>query len=48
MSTVGQDDIVIVLECLPDEKTIPRDIFCHMGTVYEEASKGIQELYTAN
>ncbi|XP_074641262.1 uncharacterized protein LOC141899011 [Tubulanus polymorphus] len=40
MCTVGQDEIVIVLECLPEEKTIPRDVFCHLNTVYEEASKG--------
>ncbi len=38
---MGQEEIVIVLECLPDEKTIPRDIFCHFLSVYEEASKGI-------
>ncbi|XP_064625104.1 zinc finger FYVE domain-containing protein 9-like isoform X2 [Lineus longissimus] len=40
MCTVGQDEIVIVLECLPDEKTVPRDIFSHLNTVYEEAGKG--------
>lgn len=41
MSSVGQDEIVIILECLPDETTIPRDIFSHLNTVYKEASKGI-------
>ncbi len=40
MCTVGQDEIVIVLECLPDEKVVPRDIFCHLNSVYEEAGKG--------
>ena len=41
MCTVGQDEIVVVLECLPDEKDIPRDLFCHFNTVYEEAGKGM-------
>ena len=40
MCTVGQDEVVIVLECLPDEKVVPRDIFCHLNSVYDEASKG--------
>ena len=40
MCTAGQDEIVIILEVEPDEDTPPRDIFCHFGTVYEEASKG--------
>ena len=40
MATAGQDEIVIVLECLPDEKMLPRDIFTHLQTVYDEASKG--------
>ena len=41
MTTVGQEEIVIVLETLPDETTIPRDIFTHLNTVYQDASKGI-------
>ncbi|XP_029639814.1 uncharacterized protein LOC115214902 isoform X2 [Octopus sinensis] len=40
MCTVGQDEIVIVLECFQDEKMIPKDIFWHFHTVYEEAYKG--------
>ncbi|XP_781105.3 uncharacterized protein LOC575625 isoform X1 [Strongylocentrotus purpuratus] len=40
LSTVGQDEVVIVLECLPDEKTIPRDIFCHLYSLYEDAKRG--------
>lgn len=38
--TAGQEELVVVLETLPDEDTVPRDIFCHFSTVYEEASKG--------
>ncbi len=41
MATAGQDEIVIVLECLPEEKMVPKDIFTHLQTLYEEASKGM-------
>ncbi|XP_041475022.1 uncharacterized protein LOC121423664 isoform X1 [Lytechinus variegatus] len=40
LATVGQDEVVIILECLPDEKTIPRDIFCHLYSLYEDAKRG--------
>ncbi|XP_069694547.1 zinc finger FYVE domain-containing protein 16 isoform X2 [Periplaneta americana] len=40
MSCVGQDEVVIVLECLPDETTIPKDIFRHLNTLYQDASRG--------
>ncbi|XP_061192554.1 zinc finger FYVE domain-containing protein 9-like isoform X1 [Saccostrea echinata] len=40
MCTVGQDEIVIILECLPDEDMIPVDVFRHLYYVYEEAGKG--------
>ena len=40
MCTVGQDEIVVILEHLPEEDTIPMDIFRHLYHVYEEAGKG--------
>lgn len=40
MCSVGQEEIVTALEVSPDEATVPRDIFTHLYTVYEEASKG--------
>ncbi|XP_071953286.1 uncharacterized protein [Antedon mediterranea] len=40
MTTVGQDELVVVLESTPDEKTIPRDVFVHFNNLYYEASKG--------
>ncbi|XP_033127020.1 zinc finger FYVE domain-containing protein 9-like, partial [Anneissia japonica] len=40
MPTVGQDELVVVLECTPDEKVIPRDIFVHFNSIYHEAAKG--------
>lgn len=43
MTSVGQEEIVIVLEVLPDEDSPPRDIFVHLNNVYEDASKGIEK-----
>lgn len=40
MTSVGQEEIVTVLETLPDEHAPPRDIFVHLNNVYEDASKG--------
>ncbi|XP_067677797.1 zinc finger FYVE domain-containing protein 16-like isoform X2 [Haliotis asinina] len=40
LCTVGQDEIIIILECFPDESQPARDIFCHFATMYEEAGKG--------
>ena len=40
MATVGQDEVVIVLECLPDEQTLPLDMFKHFQSIYVEASRG--------
>ncbi|XP_063409366.1 uncharacterized protein LOC134692743 isoform X5 [Mytilus trossulus] len=39
MCNVGQDEIVFVLEVIPDEETIPLDILRHFYTIYEEAGK---------
>ncbi|XP_066996678.2 zinc finger FYVE domain-containing protein 16 [Anabrus simplex] len=40
MSSVGQDEIVIILEYLPEDTTIPKDIFHHLNTIYQDASRG--------
>lgn len=40
LSFVGQDEILIVCERLPDENIIPRDFFRVLSTVYESASRG--------
>ncbi|XP_052774199.1 LOW QUALITY PROTEIN: zinc finger FYVE domain-containing protein 9-like [Mya arenaria] len=42
MTSVGQEEIAIVLECLPEEDTPPRDIFVHLNNVFEEANKGTE------
>ncbi|XP_053395265.1 uncharacterized protein LOC128555782 isoform X2 [Mercenaria mercenaria] len=40
MTSVGQEEIVIVLESLPEENTPPKDVFVHLNNVFEDASKG--------
>ncbi|EFA05099.1 zinc finger FYVE domain-containing protein 9 [Tribolium castaneum] len=37
---VGQDEIVILLELLDDEKTVPKDVFFHLNYIYLDAVKG--------
>ncbi|XP_068196270.1 zinc finger FYVE domain-containing protein 9 isoform X2 [Antennarius striatus] len=40
MHAVSQAEVVILLQCLPDEKTIPKDIFTHFVQLYQEALSG--------
>ncbi|XP_023671566.2 zinc finger FYVE domain-containing protein 9 isoform X1 [Paramormyrops kingsleyae] len=40
MHAVGQAEVVVLLQCLPDEKSIPRDIFSHFVQLYREALTG--------
>ncbi|XP_055497730.1 zinc finger FYVE domain-containing protein 9-like [Leucoraja erinacea] len=40
MHAVGQAEIVILLQCLPDEKCIPKDIFNHYIQLYQDALAG--------
>ncbi|KAF4117072.1 hypothetical protein G5714_001625 [Onychostoma macrolepis] len=40
MHGVGQAEVVVLLQCLPDEKTIPKDVFCHFVQLYREALTG--------
>ncbi|OCT82744.1 zinc finger FYVE domain-containing protein 9 [Xenopus laevis] len=40
MHAVGQAEIVILLQCLPDEKCLPRDLFSHFIELYQEALAG--------
>ncbi|XP_069794766.1 zinc finger FYVE domain-containing protein 9 isoform X2 [Narcine bancroftii] len=40
MHAVGQAEIVILLQCLPDEKCIPKDIFNHCIQLYQDALAG--------
>lgn len=40
LSCVGQDEIVFLLEVLPEEKHPPKDVFSTVNMLYQEASKG--------
>ncbi|XP_013868425.1 zinc finger FYVE domain-containing protein 9 isoform X4 [Austrofundulus limnaeus] len=40
MHAVGQAEVVVLLQCLPDEKTVPKDIFTHFVQLYQEALGG--------
>lgn len=37
---MGQSEIVILLQCLPDEKCLPKDIFNHFVQLYRDALAG--------
>uniref|UniRef100_A0AAR2LM19 FYVE-type domain-containing protein n=1 Tax=Pygocentrus nattereri TaxID=42514 RepID=A0AAR2LM19_PYGNA len=43
---VGQRELVFVIECLPEENSLPRDIFSFYISIYHDAQKGkyIEEL----
>ncbi|XP_066548547.1 zinc finger FYVE domain-containing protein 9 isoform X1 [Amia ocellicauda] len=40
MHAVGQAEVVILLQCLPDEKSIPKDVFSHFVQLYQDALTG--------
>jgi len=41
LACVGQDEVVILLETLPNEKHPPRDIFLFINSLYKDASIGL-------
>lgn len=41
LGCVGQDEVVILLETLPNEKHPPRDIFLFVNNLYKNASIGL-------
>lgn len=45
MHAVGQSEIVILLQCLPDEKCLPKDIFSHFVQLYRDALAGKRTAY---
>jgi len=40
LCTVGQDEVIVLLECLSEESSVPLDVFLHLSLLYDEASKG--------
>uniref|UniRef100_G3PDW3 Zinc finger, FYVE domain containing 9b n=1 Tax=Gasterosteus aculeatus aculeatus TaxID=481459 RepID=G3PDW3_GASAC len=40
MHAVGQAEVVLLLQCLPEEKSFPKDIFSHIIQLYRDALTG--------
>ncbi|XP_077389630.1 zinc finger FYVE domain-containing protein 9 [Festucalex cinctus] len=40
MHAVGQVEVVVLLQCLPEEKSFPRDIFSHFVQLYRDSLTG--------
>ncbi|XP_054468280.1 zinc finger FYVE domain-containing protein 16 isoform X2 [Anoplopoma fimbria] len=40
LQALGQRELVFLLECLPEEKTLPKDLFTLYLNIYQEAQKG--------
>ncbi|XP_069556732.1 zinc finger FYVE domain-containing protein 16 isoform X1 [Brachyistius frenatus] len=40
LQALGQKEVVFLLECLPEEKTLPRDLFTLYLSIYQDAQKG--------
>lgn len=38
---VGQNELVFLIECMENEKVVPKDIFYHINNIYCDAVKGI-------
>ncbi|XP_017781380.1 PREDICTED: zinc finger FYVE domain-containing protein 9 isoform X2 [Nicrophorus vespilloides] len=38
--SVGQDEIVILLEYMEGERSVPKDVFYHLNNIYNDAVKG--------
>ncbi|XP_063334026.1 zinc finger FYVE domain-containing protein 16 isoform X2 [Pelmatolapia mariae] len=46
LQALGQKELVFLLECLPQEKTLPKDLFTIYLSIYQDAQKGrfVEEL----
>jgi hypothetical protein len=40
LACVGQDEVILLVEVLPDETRIPKDLFIYINQLYFEAIKG--------
>ncbi|KAK7888909.1 hypothetical protein WMY93_024469 [Mugilogobius chulae] len=40
LHAVGQDEVVVLLQCSPEEKTFPKDIFSHFIQLYRDSLTG--------
>lgn len=44
LQALGQRELVFLVECLPEEKTLPRDLFTLCLNIYQEAQRGRRRL----
>lgn len=40
LACVGQDEVILLVEILPDETRIPKDVLIYINQLYLEAIKG--------
>lgn len=40
MHAVGQVEVVVLVQCLPEEKSFPKDIFSHFVQLYRDTLSG--------
>ncbi|XP_063992707.1 zinc finger FYVE domain-containing protein 9 isoform X2 [Diachasmimorpha longicaudata] len=40
LACVGQDEVILLVEALPDETQLPKDLLIHINQIYVEAVKG--------
>lgn len=45
MHAVGQVEVVVLLQCLPEEKSFPKDIFSHFVQLYRDTLTGYTLCY---
>lgn len=48
MHAVGQVEVVVLLQCLPEEKSFPKDIFSHFVQLYRDTLTGQSHKHTWN
>lgn len=41
MDCVGQDEVILLIEVLPDETRVPKDLLLFINQLHLEAMKGI-------
>lgn len=46
LQALGQRELVFLLECLPEEKALPKDLFTLYLNIYQEAQKGREHIQT--
>ena len=46
LCTVGQDEVVIVLQQQPQEDNIPCDVLVHILSLHNRAAQGLWFIYT--